>query len=318
MMKAKRILLLAVLAGLITTGLFYMYVNEAAGSQPDPPVMTKVTAAAVDIDQYTELKEDMLTVKQVPEEDVHPEAVANPEEIIGRFAAAPIREGELVMYHRLDGEGLESDYVSKKLSSGSRAISISVDFVRSVSNLIEPEDTVDIVLSEEKEAGPIETTMLLENVRVLAVGERMVETNEEEGTEDEYHAVTFELKPEEALSVIQASERGSLQLALHSKRDQPDEEDEADDMEKEEAAEAEAAEEEAETEAFVVPVVERALVRSGPSLDEDVITAVDKDEELPYLDEEAKDEEGRTWYYVALPEEEEGWISSRIARKETD
>ncbi|MFC4737256.1 Flp pilus assembly protein CpaB [Bacillus daqingensis] len=320
-MKAKRIMLLAAAAGLMTTGLFYVYMNEAAGSQPEPVETVEAVVAGSDIEPYTELREEMVSTKEVPADDLHPDAVTALEEVSGRFTAAPLREGEIILQHRLDGEGLESDFVSKKLEEGNRAVSISVDYVRSVSNLIEPEDHVDIVLSVEPQEGPVETTVLQEKVRVLAVGERMIEVNEEGETEEEYHSVTFEMKPEEALNVIHASETGSLQLTLHSKLGGEVEEEEAEEEEmpeEETAAEDEEAEEEPAQES-VVPVAEKALVREGPSLNANVVTAVDKGDELPFLQEEEEDDDGRAWYYVAVPDEdEEGWISSRITRLEID
>lgn len=334
-MKAKNIFILALMAGAVTAAAFYLFINESsAGMAPEPVDMQEVVTAAEDVGQHVKITEEMLTTTEIPEEQVHPDMILDAASIVDRFTSAALKEGEVIMEHRLDAEGAVSEFISKKLEAGHRAVSISVDYVRSVSNMIEPEDFVDIVLTEEAAGDdPVTTELVLENVRVLAVGERLMEPDaEEEAGSDEYHAVTLELTPEDSLTVIHASERGTLQLALYSKlitEEEMIEEEEL--LEKEEANEEEANEEEAneETESeedaeeaqqgkVVLPVAARSMIRTSPEMGSSILTAVDKDTPLEFLEEEETDSDGRVWYFVQTPEDQTGWISSRIATFEDE
>lgn len=319
-MKAKNIFFLALIAGGITTVLFYLFINETnAGMAPDPLEMQEVVAAAVDIDQHVLITEDMLVITEVPEDQLHPEMIQDASQIIDRYTTAAVKEGEIIMEHRLDTESEAAEFISTKLQEGYRAVSISVDYVKSVSNLVEPDDYVDIVLTEavEEENSPVSTEMVLEKVRVLAVGERLMETDEEGTVQEEYHAVTLELLSEDAVDVIHASERGTLQLALYSKllSEETEEAEGETGEQKEEEVEVEAetepeAEENGTT--FVLPVSPRAMIRTSPELEASVLTAVDEGTPLEFLGETDTDDDGRTWYMIQTPEEESGWISSRI------
>lgn len=85
--------------------------------------------------------------------------------------------------------------------------------------MIEPEDWVDVVYTETIDNGSGEQTvsrMLLENVRVLAVGRLMIESSTKEDYV-EYSSVTLELLSPDAVKLIQASERGTLHFILRSR-----------------------------------------------------------------------------------------------------
>jgi len=102
-----------------------------------------------------------------------------------------------------------------------------VNIVESVSNLIEPEDNVDVIFSEDIEQDGLEkkvnTEILLQNIRVLAVGKRLNEkenkdwkVEDEKDDKVEYISVTLELKPQDIVKLINADERGSIKLTLRS------------------------------------------------------------------------------------------------------
>ncbi|AOM83861.1 Flp pilus assembly protein CpaB [Salisediminibacterium beveridgei] len=218
-MRARFVLLLAVVMGIITTALFYQYItaaDEATGQEA--PDTVEVIKAASPIEENTVITDDMITTDTVYEADVHPMAVKSAEEVAGSFASTYIEEGEILLSHRLKTSEQSTVQVSEKIQDGHRAVSIGASNVQLVTQLIDPEDQVDIVLSEtvvvdDEEVN--ESTVILEDVRVLAVGQRMEKELSETGTR-EYVAVTLELLPEDAVTVIDAYEKGAIHLTLHS------------------------------------------------------------------------------------------------------
>ncbi|RLQ84894.1 Flp pilus assembly protein CpaB [Planomicrobium sp. Y74] len=305
-MKPKRILILALLSGLITTVVFYLFIGQVQpGTAEQQPVMQSIVTAAIDMQENQQLTEDNLAVVEMPEAQVHGQAVKDKSELVGKFTSAPIKAGEVVMSHRIQQEE-EAKVISKKVAEGFRAVSISVDFVKSVSNLIEPEDYVDITLTKTSDntgTAPEPTELILEKVKVLAVGQRLTESKEEEPS-IEYFSVTLELEPEDAVNLIDASNQGSLQLLLHSKllSEATSEQQEMNDV--------------GSSGIFVLP--ERSLIRLNPSLSASVVTVVEKGTSLKHLNEEKVDEDGRLWFQVETEEKQQGWISSRIIKFENE
>jgi len=149
------------------------------------------------------------------------------EEIEGKYSITNLKKGEVLFSDRLVDQFKEDEFVTRKIREGYRAVSIEVNIVESVSNLIEPEDNVDVIFSEDIEQDGLEkkvnTEILLQNIRVLAVGKRLNEkenkdwkVEDEKDDKVEYISVTLELKPQDIVKLINADERGSIKLTLRS------------------------------------------------------------------------------------------------------
>jgi pilus assembly protein CpaB len=106
---------------------------------------------------------------------------------------------------------------------------VGVDINQSVSNLIEPEDEVDVILTtvnKDKANQPLaNSVVLLQKARVLAVGRKMVTPENSKEPYVEYSSVTLEVNPEDAVTLINATEQGKIHLILY-KRPLMDEADE--------------------------------------------------------------------------------------------
>jgi pilus assembly protein CpaB len=216
-MKAKLILILAVVMGLFTTFLFYQYMQRFDQDVVPASEWVEVIAASKTILENQRITEDMLVMAKLPKEAVTGEFITDKHAVIGKVAEARMAAGETILSHRLVDEQKESLLVSRKIQEGYKAISVGVNFVQTVSNLIEPEDKVDVVVTEaDRETGEITSELVMENVRVLAVGRRMIELNTQEAYM-EYSAVSLEVKTKDAVKIINADERGNIQLILHSR-----------------------------------------------------------------------------------------------------
>ncbi|RLL47033.1 Flp pilus assembly protein CpaB [Oceanobacillus piezotolerans] len=309
-MKPKKILLLAVLSGIITTALFYLFLNKqtAATSASEPVIeMKQVVAAEVDIPKDQQILKENLVVKEIPSDQVHPEMIQDMNTALNQYTTADIKQGEILMNHRIQEKEEEKEVVSRKINEGYRAVSAEVTYVTGVSNLIQPEDYVDVVLTSGEK---IESEIILEKVRVLAVGERMTEKKDPAAEPVLYHAVTLELNQEDTVKLVEASAKGVLQLALYSKSDL-EEEAESDSNKKtgtDKAAKG--------TEIITIPA--KSIIRQAPSLLANPIEVVKEDTTLLLLNNQETDKDGRIWLQVEMDNKEKGWISSRIIKNEQE
>lgn len=224
-MKTKLVLALAIIMGLITTYLFYDYMKQFDVEVVTQENMVNVIVAKEAIKKNQKISSEMVKRVQIPAAGVHAQAVSDVSEIVGLYATSTIEAGEAILTHRVQHEKEEMLFVSRKVQEGFRAVSVGVNFVRSVSNLIEPEDYVDVIFTKVikrpgQEQVEVKTELLLQNTRVLAVGRRMVDADSDEPYVD-YSSVTLELNTSDSITLIKASEEGDIQLILHTRLIQP-------------------------------------------------------------------------------------------------
>jgi pilus assembly protein CpaB len=305
-MKPKSILFIAILSGLISTILFYLMMNAEAAEVEQEEEKVRVAVAAEDIEKDQQITEEQVTVKEIPADQLHEGMVEDAAQPVQQYALVEIKQGEVLMQHRMQHKEEETDVVSRKINDGQRGTSIEVTYVTGISNLIQPEDYVDVFLITGDDEHT-ETELILEKIRVLAIGEQMTE-EKTDGSEEYYQAVTLEITPEEALEVIHANARGDLHLALYSKSDISDENPEANNNEEDDHLPAN----------DIVTVPARSIIRNGPSLEAAPLEIVDKETTLKLLNEQKTDEDGRIWLEIETNDNKTGWISSRILKNSTE
>ena len=218
-MRSKMILVLALVMGGVTTFLFFQYMKQFNTEVVMSENMVEVVVAKEIIRENQLITASMLEVTEMPQQGIHPQTIQSIGEIDGQFATADIEAGEPLLSHRLKSSKDETVFISRKVQEGYRALSIDVNFVQTVSNLIEPEDYVDVIFSETVKVNGEDTMVteqLLNEKRVLAVGRKMqATTNPEEYVE--YSSVTLELTPNDVVKLVNANERGNIHMALHTK-----------------------------------------------------------------------------------------------------
>jgi pilus assembly protein CpaB len=216
-MRSKLILIMALVMGIMTTVLFFNYMKKFDDSSLVNESLTDVVTAKHVIKKNEVVTAAALQIVKVPKLGLHEQTVKTVGEAVGKISNTDLAPGEVLLSHHLQNEKEEALFVSRKVQNGYRALSVGVNLVRSVSNLIEPNDFVDVVSTpNDKNNGPLVSTLILENVRVLAVGRKMIES----GTDTpyvEYSSVTLEVKPQDGVNVINAGEKGSISLMLHTR-----------------------------------------------------------------------------------------------------
>jgi pilus assembly protein CpaB len=207
--------------GIVTTLLFYQYMKQFNVDKTASTGMVEVVAAKDKIEKNETITKEKLTIVQVPEKSVLPQSLKNINDVEGKIATSVIEKGETILSHHLVSKKEEGVYVSRKVSDGFRAVTVGVDINQSVSNLIEPEDEVDVILTmvtKDKENQPLpNSVVLLQKAKVLAVGRKMVTPENTKEPYVEYSSVTLELKPEDAISLINEKELGKIHLILNKR-----------------------------------------------------------------------------------------------------
>jgi pilus assembly protein CpaB len=221
--KSKMVLMLSLVMGIITTILFFQYMKQL---NTEKVAITSVQTVGVvvakeKIEKNEKISSEKLEIVQKSEKDVLPQTVKSLSDAEGKLATSMIEKGETILTHRLGSEQEEGVYVSRKVRDGYRGVSVGVNINQSVTNLIEPEDEVDVVFTKiiknkAKQDVP-QSVILLNKARVLAVGRKMVTPENTKDPYVEYSSVTLELKPEDAVKLVNASEIGKIHFILNKR-----------------------------------------------------------------------------------------------------
>lgn len=196
----RNMLMLALLLGLLSAILAYVYLNnqKETVAPAETTVVTKpVVVAKRDISARTIITADMLEVRQIAADAVHPNAFTNITTVVGQAARFPIAKGEQVLTNKValssvlaqeGGRGIDTTLpLSYVIPAGKRAMAIQVDPVVTAGGLILPGDFVDVIGVFDVEVfvggDPENRQMLnrylvmtvLQNVEVLAVDQEVEE-----------------------------------------------------------------------------------------------------------------------------------------------
>ncbi|MDY7575537.1 Flp pilus assembly protein CpaB [Actimicrobium sp. CCI2.3] len=186
---------------------------EARGKGPTVPVVV----AKGDLSKGTVLSADNVAVRQVPREFAHSASVL-PEQfprIDGQPIAYGLKSGESVMWGLMEGKKVPT--FSARVDAGHRAMTVPVDEINSISGLLEPGDSIDLIVSVDHGGKKI-TFPLLQAVQVMATGQRAVD-DPRTGERRQFSTVTLDTTPEQAQNVIVAREAGKLTALLRNPAD---------------------------------------------------------------------------------------------------
>ncbi len=209
-MKTKLILIIALIMAIITTVLFRQYVINLEKKYRSQNNIITIVVPKVDIKKNQLVSKDMLEFKEVSSSSVHPQALKKFEEVVGKYAVTDIKSGEVLLPLRFTDQYSENQTITRKIQSGNRAVSIGVSDVKAVSKLIEPEDYVDVIYTVNGQ-----TSILLENIRVIAVGKSLIQsTKSKDNNAEDYGTVTLEVSPTDAVKIINADETGNIKFVL--------------------------------------------------------------------------------------------------------
>lgn len=176
-----------------------------------------VVVAKRDIGKGIKLSPENVAVREIPAEYAHSIAVTPDEfeRISGQALAFPIKGGEMILWGLVEHQKLPT--FSARVEAGHRAMTVAVDEINSISGMIEPGDTIDLIVSLDHQGKKV-TYPLLQSVLVMATGQRSVD-DPKSGERRQYSTVTLETTPLQAQSVISARETGRLTALLRNPAD---------------------------------------------------------------------------------------------------
>jgi pilus assembly protein CpaB len=215
------VLILSLVMGIVTTLLFFQYMKQFNTQKVATVQSVNVVIAKEKIEKNEKITLKKLELVQMPAKSVLPQAIKSISEADGKLANSMIEKGEPILSHRLGTEQEEGVYVSRKVRDGFRAISVGVNMNQSVTNLIEPEDQVDVIWTKVTKDPTNQilshSDILLEKIRVLAVGRQMLTPENTKEPYKEYSSVTLEVNPEEAIKLIDATQQGLINLVINKR-----------------------------------------------------------------------------------------------------
>jgi len=201
---------------------------QAAAAAPQPPV--KLLVAAHPLRAGSLLKPDDIGDADAPADKVPPDAIRNaPQErpqLWGAMVRRSLGAGDPLLGSELMRPG-DHGFLAAVLGPSMRAVTIGVDMVSGGAGLIWPGDRVDLILTQTMDAPALPSgrrlvaTTVLDNIRVIAVDQRLVEGATPDATEPKAaRTVTLEVTPPQAERVSVAQRLGQLSLVVRS-ADQP-------------------------------------------------------------------------------------------------
>lgn len=209
------------LIGLVALGLgalaslsVYKGMRGRNTSPTDPGV--EVVVAAQDLAVGSKVEDKDLKVVHFPAADLPSNYIRHTTSVVGRGVVLPITRGEFILPNKLAapnaGAGLPS-----LIPPGMRAISVRVNEVVSVAGFVQPGTRVDVMWTGSVSGGQTQTITLLENVAVIATGQKLERSGI--GENSAAPVITLLVSPDDAQRLALASAQGHIQLALRNPLD---------------------------------------------------------------------------------------------------
>jgi len=202
------------LGALVSLG---VYKNLQSTNSRNTQPGSDVVVAANDIQVGAKLSGGDVKVVHFSDESIPPNAFHAKSEVVGRGVILPISKGEFVLPSKIAGENAGYG-LPGLIPPGMRAMSVRVNEVVSVAGFVLPGTRVDVLLTGNPTgAQEQQTTTVLENVAVIATGQRLERSSG--GEPQSVPVITLLVSPDDAQRLTLASTEGRIQLALRNPLD---------------------------------------------------------------------------------------------------
>jgi pilus assembly protein CpaB len=209
--RAMTFTVIALVAGVSVAAVLKSYVDRHSSSGPP---MAGVVVATMDLPQATTLLAEHLTITPWPA-GAQPEGTfADPKDLVGRVLLTKVVKNEAVLSTKLASREAGSGLASL-LPENMRAAAVRVDDVVGVAGFIHPDDHVDVIVTMHPEkGGETLSRVILQNVRVLAVGQQLGIDDQKRNQAMPVTVATLLVSTEESEMLALASAQGRLLLTL--------------------------------------------------------------------------------------------------------
>ena len=216
-MNRSRLFLIGIMAlavGLMASYVVYGRLRSASGANAEPG--SDVIVAATDLPVGAKLEERDILLVSYPKSNLPAGVFTKRSQVLGRGVILPVNKGEFLLPSKLAplnaGSGLPS-----LIPTGMRAVSVRVNDVVSVAGFVQPGSRVDVMLTGNAGTGERQTTTVLTNVAVIAVGKNLERAPG--GEASTAPVITLLVSPDDAQKLALAGQEGRIQLALRNPLD---------------------------------------------------------------------------------------------------
>jgi pilus assembly protein CpaB len=173
---------------------------------------THVVAAAMAIPYGTKVEGRHVKYVEIPEGVAPTGFFTSFDDVKGRVATTAISRGEILIEERF-AEHDAGSTLAALVGENMRAVAVRVNDVVGVAGFLLPGNRVDIVSARKTNERRVVTETILHNIKVLAVDQTAAtDTNEPIIV----RAVTLEVTPKQAETLVQARTEGQIQLTLRN------------------------------------------------------------------------------------------------------
>lgn len=210
-LRALGVYAFALLAGLLAAWAAREHIQARVREierEAEVAVVDRLVVAA-DLPAGTRLHADHLAVRDIPMAWA-PSGALGPDaadQAIGAVLTADLRHGDVLLDVHLVAEAAAPP-VSDLVSSGRRAVTLPADEINAASNLLQPDDLIDLYVSFAHRGQHL-TAPLLQGVRVLAMG----------GSPDAPTSVTLDASAQDAIKLVAARHAGALTAMVRHRGD---------------------------------------------------------------------------------------------------
>ena len=209
---------IAIFLGLLAVYFANVFLNareRAVATAPDGSI--KVAVAAVPLDFGVELTPDKVRFIPYPASALPVGSYQAISTLLPagkpRMALRPIAMNEPILASKISGEGQRAS-IAALLPPGKRAAAVRIDDVSGVAGFIQPNDSVDVLVTRQVPGNDSDrqmTDILLQNARVIAIDQDAKGAN---GKAVIAKTATIEVTPVEAQKLALAQQVGTLSLVL--------------------------------------------------------------------------------------------------------
>jgi len=210
---------LIALGAAVILGLFAVYLanvfltSSEKDAEAQKVTFTKVAVAAVPLEYGTDIGPEKVKFVDYPSTSVPPGSFAQFTQLVPagkrRVVIRPMQVNEPILASKLGGEGMGPS-IAYQLPDGMRAAAVRINDVSGVAGFIQPNDTVDVLITRQVGERQI-TDVLLQNVRVIALDQNATGAD---GKPAVARTATLEVSPTDAQKLALSQTAAQLSLVL--------------------------------------------------------------------------------------------------------
>src|SRR5450432_3375412 len=192
-----------------------LYANTVKARPQDRKV---VMVASRDLPLGVTLKKGDLKQVKLLEQDIPKYAIFSENEALRRVTLYPMSSNEPFTTTKLSNvDGPEG--IMATIPAGKRAVSVAITDVSGVSGLLQPGSRVDVLFTRPGSMAEAETSTILQNVKVLAVGRTIQPNQVVDPKAAKMPVVALIVTPEDAQTLELAKNQGRISLTLRNPLD---------------------------------------------------------------------------------------------------